>query len=611
MANKRHTIPSWFLTRLELRFAILISVISFFVFRSIYLIIRFSQLGLINVIVVSTLFAIMAGLWILASIKMTGFSPSEIYKPLVWATSVALSIVWWSFASPTNNEFVQRYAPEWPIKLIDSGGEVAPDTFFHSSIISSIMHFGYPSTGLDGVPFTAYHALSHYVDSGILIFSGLTPLDSAGLLLQMKIMLFVSSVIILVWVQLRETSSWIQLSAPIVLVSSFTGTWHVVGSHGLWFTTFMLIITAPFVFSSISSERRLRARTLFALGALGITLSFGKLSVGFMFMLIVGLLLWFREKRDPRIYVLGGVWTLFMLSYTWIMAMDRPNSVPKPVSVPEQVSGGMDYLLLRDISSNLLLGTYGLAAIFIVLMIFRPTKLNISMIGISIVGLAFLTYLAASDFDQNDRFYFSHALFFIMLTIALGSFGQSALDYPNAFLRSASRANSAQSLSAISMLIIFGLIGAFVSHSDFNFLKNYSFGFFTTEIKSFSTTQKLQAASNGLEAFRKSLDDFMVAEDLNLYNSRLFISHEIWKKVDNNPDTLWSAPMMIYSATGVPLEKGVFIGRESYGFSSYGIDSISPSISEFNRSHTCETSVVIKVLSWSPARFESVCSPTR
>lgn len=86
------------------------------------------------------------------------------------------------------------YIHTYPLLETELGFGWHQDTAYHVSLIQSILHFGYPSIAQHGIPFNAYHVLSHYVDAVIIFISGVDPYDSYGLLFAFKIWLLISTI---------------------------------------------------------------------------------------------------------------------------------------------------------------------------------------------------------------------------------------------------------------------------------------------------------------------------------------------------------------------------------------------------------------------------------
>ena len=598
----------------DIRLTLLVSIVAFLILRSVHLVIHFQAFGIPSVVGATAMFLAAALAWLWFAARNSDFRFERPTNHWTWPISAGLTLFWWLASAPFTSSFMRVYAPEFPAQTIDAGSGVAVDTFFHSSLIYSIMNIGYPSTGLDGTPVTPYHVLSHYADAGVLNITGLTPLDSAGFLLQLKIMLFVSAVLTLLWMQLRAMPSWVQWAAPVLLVPAFSGTWHVVGSHGLWFTTLLVIIAAPFVFATISSESSPTGRALVALGLLGMALSVGKISTGFMFMFIVGLMLWLRNMRDRRVYLLGAVWGAFMLGYASWIASDRPDAAAASFTLFKRVWGIVRLLALRDSSSSIMLGLYGVLALFLVVALLRPTAFHRRLLGVSLGGTAILIGIAFARMDKNDRWYFAQALFFILLTLSIGLVAKFAKDTDLVKLWKTGRKAPMRTVVVATVLILVGFAG---TRTSFNVINPNPLIIGPSLSTAFTPAVQPPASATGIEAFDAALTEFMKTKQLTAHNSQVFIAREVWKdveanpKVTSDPENLWPLPLLVYAKTGVPLYKGVVATHESYGFSAYGPESITPTRAEFESAKKCGDKAIIDVTSWSPATFTLACEAKR
>lgn len=75
----------------------------------------------------------------------------------ICAIMLGLSLCDWSFVSRYHDIlFMEKLACGSPFNL-------APDTLFHASLTNMIANLGKITTGLDGLPYTAYHAGSHFI----------------------------------------------------------------------------------------------------------------------------------------------------------------------------------------------------------------------------------------------------------------------------------------------------------------------------------------------------------------------------------------------------------------------------------------------------------------
>ena len=604
----------WQLSVGNIRFALFASIVAFVVLRSVHLVIRFQDLGALQVVTATLIFMAMVATWMLAAIRISGLPLERLTSPTTWAVTSGLTLFWWLASSPVNSVFTTVYAPEFPAHAVDAGEGVAADTFHHSSMIFSIMNFGYPSTGLDGTPLTPYHVLSHYVDAGILNLTGLTPLDSAGFLLQLKIMLFVAAILIFLSTQFRDMPTWFQLLAPVVLLPTFSANWHVVGSHGLWFTTLVVVVTAPFAFAQISTTNDPSSRSLAFLALLGVALSLGKISVGLIFMFLVGMLLWFRNRRDIRIYFLGAGWIAFISIYGTVLASDRTASAAEHVTLVDRGIAAARMVLLRDISVNAMVGIYALLTLLVVVMLVRPTAFHRRLVVVALAGTVAVVGTAALAMDPDDRFYFTQAHFFILLTYSTGLIAQFSNDTETLKLRRNGRLWPRRTLVAITMLATLGAVGA---RSDFSLVNPNVSVISASSSTAFTRANPPASSGTGLVGFSKSLHAFMDANGLTAQNTRLFLPRQVWQEIKVNTsvwsdgETLWPLPLMVYAETGIPLYKGVLASHKYYGFSAYGPGSITPTRAEFEAETRCTGIAIVEVTSWSPSKFKLACEANR
>ena len=145
--------------------------------------------------------------------------------------------------------FAEYYYHTFPLLETEMGLGWHQDTVFHSSVIQSILNFGYPSIAQHDSPILFYHVLSHYVDSFILFIAGLDVYESYGLLFYFKGFILISTIMIFINYLFEKFSIYIFLISIVLITPIIIGTWHTIGSHGLWFTSIVLIISTPKVFS--------------------------------------------------------------------------------------------------------------------------------------------------------------------------------------------------------------------------------------------------------------------------------------------------------------------------------------------------------------------------
>ncbi|MDB2469158.1 hypothetical protein N9X39_03700 [Alphaproteobacteria bacterium] len=211
-------------------------------------------------------------------------------------------------------------------------GEISTDEVFHAALVNSIARVGYPSTGLNGDVLIPYHVFSHYYDA---VFSKtFVPsfIDVYGQTVFTKTFSYVAAIILFSFVVVASRNFW------LLAVHSALGItllyWHgnAVGSHPLWLPSILLILSWP-AFEKIL-RNPINRTTLLLFFIISILLSFGKISLGVCFAGVCGLILFFSNKRDYRIYVTGILLLGFILSFAFLIA-DPSDLVKSNISVKE------------------------------------------------------------------------------------------------------------------------------------------------------------------------------------------------------------------------------------------------------------------------------------
>lgn len=528
----------------------------------------------------------------------------------LWMTGVALFA--WASSFPVKSQY-GNYYPAFPLQKVDAGGAIAQDTIFHSTLIQSIINFGYPSTGISDVPWVVYHTLSHYVESAIFAISGLEPFDSAGLFFNLKIMLVVASLIYFLWLATRNRTLVTFIIAVGIGLPILLSRFIIVGSLALWFTTVILIATALFTYRALSTPTALSGRTLVALGAIGVVLSFGKISTGVMYMLVVGISLFMAQFRDKRIYLLGIGWLAFTAIYGWFFTLDRPlgSQGGDAVSFGDRLTSLVKFLTLQGKFVPFAQDLYVLGAILaiIALVYRRPNTIRLfTSFAVGFVAVSAMWFLKMSS---NDIRYFEQALFFVVLLLAIiDFFAITANDSPGRRIRKV-----VTSRTAYAVVVVVAILStAGMGRAPINvFTPSRS-----AAVEAFSAPENGGVpADPNLANFRTALDDYMTTEGLTARDSLVLIPREIWVAQEqrltesNTLKKSWVNPLLVYATTGVPLINGVVDWSDSYGFSAYGNSDVAIPQSELATANLCRFGKnVIVVTSWSPATFETQCGQT-
>ncbi|MEG0027746.1 MAG: hypothetical protein RR853_02125 [Aurantimicrobium sp.] len=432
------------------------------------------------------------------------------------------------------------YFPSSPLAELNEGRGLHPDTVFHVSLIQSILNVGYPSTGQHGLPFLPYHVLSHYVDAGILAITGLEPLDAYGLLYHFKIFAFLTAGVVFLWTILRTKNSiWVTV-AVLLFIPALAGNWLVIGSEGLWFTSLIVLYSAPLVYRILIGSTFSTVHLLI-LSSLGIVIGVGKVSSGLAFALLVGFYLLFKHFKNPRIYLLGTIWVVFFAIFS--VAQDSGSS------------GGIKLPHLSGITGFLnpwttypggpvewnLVGIYAVVAVLLLVWFLAKYKQALLLAvstGISLLLLSLLMMLPApAGLTQPDIAYFVLGLYFLLLLLGLICSIDAVSELSN---QGQSTSASWRSQLIVTAMLLFSLV---LPKPDLSHV-------------SFQPVADKQQGS--VEIFRAELASYMRAHGLSKHNSNLIIPREEFEtSIAAWGSPYWSEGMNVYALTGVPLRFGV------------------------------------------------------
>ncbi|MES2211714.1 MAG: hypothetical protein V4490_01065, partial [Pseudomonadota bacterium] len=173
------------------------------------------------------------------------------------------------------------------------------DTAYNVSLIQSILNYGYPSTAQHGHPFRFYHALSHYVDALILLIARIDPYDSYGLLFHFKFSAFLSSLIIAVSAITRREKVSVYLISIILLAPLIVGNGLSIGSHSQWFASILMLMSAPFLYSTLYRDGSVSTSRFLAIFAVIVVIALAKISSSLMLASLVGAFVLAKGFKNP------------------------------------------------------------------------------------------------------------------------------------------------------------------------------------------------------------------------------------------------------------------------------------------------------------------------
>jgi hypothetical protein len=204
----------------------------------------------------------------------------------------------------------------FPLERLDSVNPwYFPDTAYNVALVQSIARIGYPSISLHGMPLTAYHVLTHYLDAAIARLTGVDVFESYPMVVTIKGSLYISAVLIC-FAKLVERYGLIALLCAVGLgLPVALNTWHPVMSHALWLPSLILTLAMPFVISSLYRQELPTWPQILGLFALCMVVGLGKVSSGFMLASLIGCWLVAKAPFASKTIVFGCVVLLFFYLY--------------------------------------------------------------------------------------------------------------------------------------------------------------------------------------------------------------------------------------------------------------------------------------------------------
>jgi hypothetical protein len=566
----------------------------FFIWELVYSILVFQQIVWYKILIISTLF--LFTLIILVRIFIPSFFKQKIeigifniiYALLVFALLVGFS----SIKGPV----FTNYYPTFPLLEAELGLGWHKDSVFHVSIIQSIINHGYPSTGQHETPVIIYHVLSHYIDALFCILSNVEPYDAYGLLYQFKIFMLLSSIVLILSKILTKINPVIYLLLLFFLIPLFISDWSVIGSHGLWFTSVIVLLSSINVYSILAKkEKNIHFDYLFVFFLI-ILISLGKVSTGFMYAVFIGLYLFLKNPKSKWIYILGFLWIAWFYIYHKLMSASTNalsfelfNSIFIYLYQPLRISISL-YLVI--------------SLIFILALLLKDKKIYIGFVSaFGSFCILLLIVVASGQMNVTDVFYFKYGLTSVLILYSLQLF-MSNLKYLNikiSFLR-----------RVLSVLTIFSILSyVFYSnennifHSDYKGpqarISNIVDSPFETINLAIEPSSKIYLGKKfdeqiksdfkrPLLLFRMELDKTLLRENISKKNVLLYVPKDIFNKDFKQFHGIsWGKGLLLYSIIGIPLIYGVDELISRFGFSYYSEKALFKNINELNFHSLCKT----------------------
>lgn len=598
--------------------ATLIALLAFNFLGLIYAVSVFVQFSYVEVLATFLVFQVIWGVPAIILLRPRLRMRATILMPSAAAALLVLGFLVYFFCSQSMSS-MPSYAKTFPVLEVELGLSWHQDTAFHVSLIQSILSYAFPSIGQHGHPLTAYHVLSHYVDTLILLVTGVDPFDSYGMLSHFKVVLFLSSALLMIARLCREHGLPILLLSVALLLPALIGSWHGVLSHGLWIPSLLLLLCAPSVVDLLSQDEPPGIPQLAWLGLLIVLLALGKVSAGFMFACFMGLWLFAKAPLCWRTLVFGVLVLTFFYGYGQLF-IGRLNHIESPVelsgigfsslwsyfSAPDIVRAGKR---IPSLMPQLLM----LSALLLSIAIMRPSRRNFQVLFAAALSLLCLWGISATSpgLSVSDIWYFQYALSSVMLIISyaliLDTWRDIRGDLQGAAFRRMAVLALGFALFSASQLRLSGYnafnLGPANVQAALQYLRD---GPFVQINKRLPVTQRFELLQgyhekrvrllrlqqkSSLWAFKHYMRSYLYQSSITPAQAALFVPNTVFdgelKRLRGAP---WANGMLLYAVFGVPLVNAVPEGARGYGFAAYGKDAHRVDLVGFSLSEACAAS---------------------
>ena len=568
------------------------SIVLFFIWMIINALIIFKQFTIVQVLSVGILF------FLLLLVLIWLFMKSFFHDKLILNNYTIISAFFLSsfllLLANNVNPMFSSYTPTYPLIETELKLGWNIDTVFHVSIIQSILNFGYPSIGQHGTLPMVYHVLSHYIDAGLIFLTGLEPYDSYGLFFHFKIFIILSIILIFIFIITKELIPFLYIMSIIIFMPIILGTWHLIGSHGLSYTSMLIILGSIWIFHILYIKDKNSTYDLFFLLLFVVFISIGKISSGFMYAIFIGFYLVLKQPKDIKVYLLGSIWIMFFFIYKNTMIDTEVSNIyilPSLHNVLQFLTdGSFTYFKMpKPIYASLAF----LALIFFLFKTKNIRRLFLASL-FSFLILMLITLIIPMN-SNSDIFYFQYAL-----SIILDLFVLQAL-FSNISLKIKQHNIS---LKETIIIIIMFMIWIY-----FHYVTEVHFRKHTLPEKTLDQiTTLLHGERRPLYSFRENLFEYLEERNLTKNDVVLFIPKEIYEEEINVfKGRKYARGMLIYAITGVPLIHGIVALGNTYGYADYNKSAEWVNKNNFNKEVICTQNLskyIILTKKFNPPNFK-------
>jgi len=575
---------------------VIFSITLFYILVTFYALSVFVQFNYIEVISVSLVFLIL--LILMATVFLGDFFRQSLNFSIYNIFIAILTLVIMLFLLNSISSTFFPYYHLFPLLETELGLGWHQDTVFHTSLIQNILNFGYPSIGQHGTPITVYHVLSHYIDTLILAITGLEPYDSYTLLFYFKGFLLLSSITIFIAYVFKEFSGYMFVVFLLFFAPIIISNWHCIGSHGLWFTTILLLLSMPKVFDIIQLKY-ISIKSFLFLFLLIIFISFGKISTGFMYASFVGFILLMRRPKDIFIYLLGIGWIIFFLLYSSLMTKNTDKIDSFDFSWLNLNSLYKYFININLLEYEVQISIFATIVILAIYRYIFKDRQSSTLFKAVIINFIILLFITKSSIrlSNSDIFYFYFGFKSILILFIINSLPNIIRLYPVKEFHKLTKVNR--------QLLIVGLIFSTLYLSSFYTQPSFKLEseFLNRDIAVMPNKDKLAKTKviflkeyldkkeyRPLKVFRDNLYAFMKYNQITKNQLSLYIPKGIFEQISSKFEgCTWANGMLIYAITGVPLVNGIKELKQSYGYAEYNEDSLWIEKSKFEPKKACES----------------------
>lgn len=583
-----------------------ISAIAFYLISTFYASYVFIQFSVLEIVSVSATFLVM--FLLLLTVFMPGLFKEKLsIKPVnIFWSVVVLGFLLVIFNSPSTQFF--NYFRTFPLLEAELGLGWHQDSAFHSSIIHSFTLFGFSSIGQHDTPITVYHVLSHFMDSVIIRITGVDVWQSYGLFYFFKAVLLLSAILFFITFVCRHLKLYVFLLSLMFLVPIVVATWHAIGSHGLWFTSLIIILSAPLVFRLVTQKEPLRSLDYVVLFALLVAISLGKVSSGFMYAALIGLMLVLVHFKDYRVYLFGLALLAFFAIYNSTITGGEGSIV-----IPE-LKQILKFLALKTkIFYDQLYQVYLLIALIVGTAFLFKSNAAARFFIASVLSVFVLALVVSMqpNFSGSDIWYFVYGLSSVLILLTY-QLVLSTLNTHTARNFEGVIYFNHPIIKTLLVLVMLGLTSDLNSTSynffnsgvkptksvlqnaykqPFSRLNSYDKTLKANMVKQFKNRDYIDLGSypRPLNAFNESLKSFMSENSLRAKDSLIFMPKEIFETdMDSFKGAKWARGMLVYAVTGVPLVHGLESLRRTYGYADYDESALWVSKDRFDITSACQ-----------------------